>query len=42
MDKIIEFLGSIWDFVMTILKDAGVTAVENWANPFDSFLNDAE
>ena len=42
MDKIMEFLGNIWDFVMKILVDAGVTSVADWENPFDAFLKDAE
>ena len=42
MDKIMGFFGNIWDFVMQILVDAGVTAVADWKNPFDAFLDDAE
>ncbi len=38
MDKFYAFLSGIWEFVMTILKDAGVTAVETWENPFDALL----
>lgn len=35
MDKILEFLSGIWEFVMKILINSGV-AVEDWVNPFDS------
>ena len=42
MDKIMGFFGNIWDFVMQILFDAGVTAVKDWKNPFYAFLDDAE
>ncbi len=42
MDKFYAFLGGIWDFVMQILINAGVTAVESWENPFDKLIDDAE
>lgn len=34
MEGIVNFFADIWDFVMTILVNAGVTAVEDWVNPF--------
>lgn len=34
MEGILSFLAGVWDFVMTILINAGVS-VEGWVNPFD-------
>ena len=34
MEGILSFLAGVWDFVMTILKNAGVESVEDWVNPF--------
>ena len=31
---IMSFLAGVWDFVMQILINAGVTAVAEWVNPF--------
>ena len=34
MEGIVNFFADIWDFVMQILVNAGVEAVEDWVNPF--------
>ncbi len=34
MEGIVNFFADIWDFVMKILVNAGVSAVEDWVNPF--------
>ena len=39
MDGILNFFAGLWDFVMTILINAGVESVKDWANPF---VKDAE
>ncbi len=41
MDNIMNFFAGIWDFVMTILLNAGVEAVKDWVNPFKK-ADDAE
>ena len=40
MNSIFKFLGGIWEFVMTILLDAGVTTVADWKNPFDALITE--
>ncbi len=34
MEGIVNFFADMWDFVMTILVNAGVEAVKDWVNPF--------